>query len=163
MVICLHCGKEIELKKESNPYKQKFCNHTCDTRFHSKKRYYQKIRDSPEYLERKKENMRMWYENNKEKQKKTVMRDYKTHKKEWNERKYVDRHREEILKIISKFCYGCGKEEIKIIHHETYDFPTKEGNWNSEKSKEYLKEYCLQLKGFCSKKCHRGYERKANV
>jgi len=58
-------------------------------------------------------------------------------------------HREDILSYLDPHCAFCGKEEIKEIHHITYD----------NLPKVNLQEYVKNLLGFCSKQCHINYER----
>ncbi len=156
---CLRCNKVLEKRigaKRINP-KRNFCDKVCQTRFTSREHYYKYFeRDK----EKRKKNFKNWYNGNKSRQNKTVLSYYHKNKDRWNERKFVFKHRKKILEIISPNCFKCGKKEIKEIHHETYDIPRFSKRISDKLFQEFLKEYCKHLKGFCSRQCHKDYERK---
>ncbi len=155
---CLRCGKVLEIRigaKRINP-KRKFCDKVCQTRFVALAYHYK-------YFERDKEKkkvcLKKWYKNNKERQAKNVMNDYYRNKSKWNERSFVTKHRKQILEIISPNCFKCGKKEIKEIHHETYDIERPNTTISYKEFQKVLLDYCKHLKGFCSRQCHKDYER----
>jgi hypothetical protein len=73
---CLHCNKEFE-KSENNysPNEQKFCRTKCRSRYNSKKRY-NRLKNDPDFNEKKKIIFRNWYQRNKEKHKERVLTKY---------------------------------------------------------------------------------------
>ena len=157
---CKRCDKELIPKegKRLNP-KRIFCNINCQSRYAAAKRY-RIMRNNPNYIKRQKERFEKWYKKNKKKQKDLVMKNYNENKDTWNERKFTFKHREKILGILKNECHQCEKEDIRIIHHETYNFPKRNGKRGSVKeTSEYLKKYCKFLLGFCSKKCHCEYHK----
>jgi hypothetical protein len=161
---CEFCGNLLGEDKRFRKSKRnkRFCNHSCNVKYNAKKDYYEKYRNSPKHLEKQKRIIRTWYKNNEKRQKNNVLKNYHKNKDKWRERKYTHIHRKEILEFLPKNCVNCGKEDIKIIHHKTYDVPKRKyGNTGGVKEhKDYLKEYIVKyLLGFCSKECHRNYEK----
>ncbi len=167
---CLKCGKVLEKRigsKRLNP-KRKFCGKLCQTRFCARKNYHLKYKFNKEMVERQSEKIREWYKINNKRQKENVMRDYFKNKRKWVERKYVGQNRDKIIKLLilryDGKCFLCGKKEIKVIHHETYDFPLrKTGRKSGERLMNYINWYCDFLRGFCSKACHMKYHKLKNI
>ena len=159
---CLRCGN-ILLKKEGrkriNP-KRKYCDSVCRSRYTRRKRYHKKEKYDIEYKEKQKGLMKNWYKENKERQCKNTLKNYYQNKKKWLERKYTNRNKQKILKILPNICAECGKDGATIIHHTTYDFPKRKVRKSNKEFQKYLIEYCKKLLLFCSKDCHKKYERK---
>lgn len=164
---CLHCRSELKPKMKNGKLftgglPKKFCNHTCATRYASRKRY-NKMKDDKDYTKKKSLTMIKWYNENKEKQKKNIKKNYYNNKDKWVERRWVNVHRKAILTIIPKECSQCNKKGIKVIHHKVYGKTPKlnHSRYAKEKNFETIKEYATKyLLGFCSKNCHRRHERK---
>ena len=164
---CEICGKELKKrkgKKRINP-KRIFCDEVCKTRYHAHKRYYE-LRNDKEYLEKQKKKIRSWYKENKEKQRKSVLKDYYKNKNKWEHRKFVNRNRKKILNLLPNECSFCKKKDIKVIHHKTYNMKIPKlisgHQTTNRKNEEILKDYIKNLLSFCSKECHRGFERGKN-
>ena len=98
---------------------------------------------------------------NKKKHNKRMKEAYYRNKIKWRERKFVSKHRKEILKLLPSICAKCGKEGIKEIHHITYNLPKRKHCPSEQQLNNYLKEYCKYLLPFCSRRCHRDYEKSA--
>lgn len=116
------------------------------------KKYYkdnfEKNRINPEKRIKNINNFKNWYENNKEKQKEYISKNYNNNKLKCSERGYVAYHRKELLKLINKKCPICKSKNITQIHHKKYD----------NLPRENLREYSKFLIGFCSKLCHQTFE-----
>ena len=124
---------------------KRFCSERCRKRKENKRRYER----SESLRKRKKITSKNWHQNNKKRQNKNVLNDYYRNKSHWRERKYTYVHREKILKILPKNCFLCNKIGINEIHHTRYE----------DLSKGNLINYSKTLMGFCSRECHRKYER----
>ena len=152
--ICKKCGIKLSNMNYTycNSCLRKNNEEMCEKeKEYAKKRNlkkYPEYRKNEEYRLQHKKAFKQWYQNNKDKQKENVQKDYNKNKEKWKERNYVARHKKEILRYINTKCFMCGKEEIKEIHHTKYD----------NLPKKNLKEYCKFLIGFCSRGCHRSFE-----
>lgn len=156
---CLRCDKVLKPKPgkiELNP-RRKYCDVICRSRYIALLFYNKHKRDSG-FQEQKYKLVKIWNGKNKKRHSDNVLKNYKNNKNEWRERSWTDKNRKKILLILSDNCYLCEKSGIKVIHHETYDLP-KRRMGASVISEEYLHEYCKNLLGFCSAKCHLGYHR----
>lgn len=158
--VCLIC------KKPLNGYQTKFCSLKCaqrgdylnrgdKIRKYSREYYY---KNYDRNFKRKQKSIKNWYKKNKKRQYKNVLRNYKENKEIWNERHFVNRHRKIILKYINSSCPICGNK-VKVIHHKVYGSPHLLLLRNKEHNELVLKEYSKNLIGFCSKICHRNFER----
>ena len=161
MDICKKCGEKFE-SSSSGGNKKIYCSLKCQNAASTLREYYRR-RNDKKYLERKSQEMKNWYQKNKERQSANVLRIYYNDKKKWRERTYTIRKRKDILKFISKSCQGCNKKQIKILHHIQY------GNWprlfmgagHKEENLQLIKQYAEEnILGFCSQQCHRRFERK---
>ncbi len=167
---CAFYKKKFECN--SSQHKVKYCsNKCCDLAYYyrnkEKKQKYARDYSSKNYIrdkEKRQKRFKNWYKNeeNKEKQKRLVSSYYYKNKKRWKERAYTNKHREKILEFLPNNCIQCSKEEIKIIHHKTYNFKKRKMRPTQKEVLEYLKYYVKFLLPFCSIKCHREYEKKQN-
>ena len=153
---CLYCGKELDIKegmKQINS-KRMFCNSTCNTRYNAKKRH-NRLKDNEEFKQKNRKRFKNWYQDNKEHQKLNVLNNYKNNKEIWNQRRFIERHRQEILKHLNTSCI-CGNP-VKIIMHRTYgDYPKLTGGPNNKKESnlKLIEEYTKKnLIGVCSRIC----------
>jgi len=165
---CVFCRKKINPLRITS-YKVKYCSRKCSQLAY----YYRNRKAKAEYTkeyqlknferdkDKKKIQMKNWYNKNKTRQKKNVLRNYHKNKAKWRERKNTHIHREEIFFTLQNICSNCGKTEVKIIHHQIYGkYPKRikgDREVNKQRRIEYYKKYLLL---FCSKSCHREYERK---
>ena len=156
------CGKILVKhpgQKRLNP-NRRYCDVGCQTRHISYLKFI-RLRDDPAEKKKKSDFIKVWYQNNKKRQKANVMRNYKENMGAWAERRYVGNHRKEFLELINQKCI-CG-ESVKVIHHKTYAFNR---NWKNPGITGIdpfnLKEYAAFLEGFCSKKCHMHHHRILN-
>lgn len=156
---CLECNNvliKLPTQKRLNP-KRRFCNNRCCTRYRS--RIYSKKNYDKSFL-RVQKYQKKYYQipKNKKRQCKNVMKNYYSNKNKWNQRGFTSTHRAELLKLINQKCQ-CGKE-VKVIHHITYSFNLPKKRLLDKEYLFLLWEYSQFLIGFCSKACHRAYERK---
>lgn len=172
--LCEFCTKIFLVKKDKfgRPIsKQKYCNRLCTNlayyyRHHEKKKawqraYHHRTFERDQFKRRRW--FKRWYQGNKDKQKKSVLEDYYRNKSIWVERKYVTYHRKRFLELLPKKCHQCGRNRVKVIHHERYDFPKRPRyRQSNEIVAMYLKWYSQFLKPFCSKICHKKYHRNIN-
>jgi hypothetical protein len=153
---CLYCKKELDIKegtKQLNP-KRIFCNSTCNTRYNAKKRH-NRLKDNEEFKQTNRTIFKNWYKNNKDRQKTNVLNNYRNNKEKWNQRRFIERHRQDILKYLNTTCF-CGNP-VKMIMHRTYgDYPKLTGGPNNKKESnlKLIEEYTKKnLIGVCSKIC----------
>lgn len=153
---CLYCNKELDMKegtKQLNP-KRKFCNDICRNRFAAKKRHT-RLKDNEEFKQTNRTRFKNWYKNNKDRQKINILNNYKKNTEIWNQRRFVERHRKDILKYLNTTCF-CGNP-VKIIMHKTYgDYPKLSSGPNNQKESnlKLIEEYTKKnLIGVCSKIC----------
>jgi len=155
---CLRCDKLLEpkfnqiTKRLNLDPRRKFCDKICQTRYTSLLHHI-KNRDNKEFRKKKNDYFKKYYQTHKERQFELVKADYHKNKNKWRQRRFISLYRELILDILPKTCFLCGRLGIKEIHHESY---------NQTMKKSLLKEYCKNLRGFCSRDCHRKYELNSN-
>lgn len=161
---CKGCNKILEIKEfkiRINP-KRKFCDIKCKAKYNYRRLYHEKYKYEDSYKERKKKGMVDWYDKNKDKQFENVRKNYRDNVSIWNERKFTNHHRIEILEILPKNCANCGILGINVIHHKEYGKTPKlehHGPNAKNKNKPKLEKYCGEyLLGFCSMNCHKNYE-----
>lgn len=161
--LCKHCRKIILPRKMEIYPRRNYCNYNCRNSYNSSITR-ERLRFDETFKKINRNRFRQWYLRNKDKQKKLILRYYRLNKKEWRERGWVGRHRKEILSVIPNVCKECGDNNIKIIHHISYDSPRpKLGNHEKDcrNNIKLIKEYSEKnLLLFCSNKCHRLYEQK---
>ena len=158
---CERCNKKlipIIGREKLNP-KRRFCDSVCRNR-HNAIKHYSINKDIPEYKIKKSKEAMEWYEKNKKRQYKNVNNDYKKNRHHWVERTWTNKNRKKILFYLSDNCHLCGKHQINIIHHETYN--TEKRKIGKKQTEEYIEEYCKHILGFCSTKCHLRYHRNIN-
>ena len=159
---CKWCGKELKQKRST----KRSCNSKCrshanyrDNLERNKKRVREyKRKNYFRDFDKKKVYMKEYYKKNKKKLSKGTLKYYHSHKQRFLEVGYVYKHRKEFLKLLPNTCAKCGKKGIKVIHHTTYDFPSRKNHKFGMNIQPYLKWYSTFLLGFCSRDCHRRYE-----
>jgi len=150
------CKKILEPRKgqkKINP-RREFCDARCQIK-EGVLRYNYKNRENLEFLNKRRKTFRDWYQKNKERQNKHVLRYYYKNKKQHLERSYVERNKVEIWKILGRVCTDCGKR-AEEVNHLKYDFPERD-YYRTKDAKEkakYIKEYCRFLEPLCMP-CHR--------
>ncbi len=149
------CLKFLELlpgQKRLNP-KRRFCNQSCRAKENALKDYFKKKSD-PEWIKKKNENTRKWYQKNKEIHKKNILKDYFKNKDKWRERGFVYQHKINIWKILGRICNKCGGEANEV-NHLKYDFEPRSKRKSNKEFEKYLIMYCKFLEPLCMP-CHRG-------
>lgn len=143
--------------------RKKYCSEKCKYRSYyysnlparlesSKKYAKEKYENDPSYVENKKKTFSEWYQKNKLRHKKNVMKNYRDNKGKWRERGYVTSNRSKLLEILPKSCAVCGNENVTIIAHKTFDnIPTR--TIGRKDIDAYLTEYAKVLVPICNKTC----------
>ena len=153
---CDACGKILlPTKGLKLNIKKRFCNQKC----HDFLRYH-KEKNNPEYLKKKKKDMRRWYLKNKERQYKHIHNYQQQNKEKLRERTYSYINKKKIIQILPNICTMCNIKTTKIIHHETYELLPRSKSKKPKDVIKYLRWYCKHLKFFCSMECHQKYHRK---
>ena len=156
---CLRCGKEFEPKGIGKYNEKKFCKEICRNRYNACKKY-KILRDIPEYREKRRKQFKEWYKLNKDKQKENVLRNYRNNKPRWNERRFVDNHRKDIMKFINPLC-SCGKVTKIIFHLKFGNRPLLKSGMGENNNLELIKKYTEDnLIGVCSRFCMKKLMRK---
>lgn len=157
----------LKCKNEISSSRRKYCSNQCNNLAYYYRNREEKLKYQKDYLERnferdkekRKRWIRNWYNRNKARQSKNVLNNYYKNKKVWNERGFKNYYRDYFLKVLSKNCINCGKEEVNFIGYKSYNVPSREGV-RKKNILEYLKEYAKFLYPACSKDCLRGYKKK---
>lgn len=165
--VCLICKSSLN---EDCIKSRKYCSRKCERKanylrniqkikeYQSKYRIKNYERDFP----KKKKWLKKWYAKNKKKHKENVIENYRKNIKIWDERGFTYSQRNKLLKFINKLCPIC-KKKVKVIHHKMYGNRPKLVGLSKKGKERLLKEYSKNLLGFCSKICHRNYERKIRL
>ena len=152
---CKNCNKII--------FKFKFCCLACGNTYRAKNYYHSTLKFNKEIIERRKSVFKKWYSENKDRQAKSVLNNYKKNRRKWAERRFVDINRKNIIELMPKKCYLCKKENPSVIHHKNYNLPKREYRFGKLSKGEYLKNYVKFLLIFCSSECHLRFHKKQNI
>jgi hypothetical protein len=152
---CLYCNKKLiplEGKTKLNT-KRKFCNKTCSSRYTAAK-WHSILKDNPEYKENARVRFYGWYKNNKQRQNRNVLKNYYENKDKWDERSFVDGHKDKIRLFINPICASCKKEPTKMFFHKQWgnvpNIKVEGIDIREELIKKYTKE---NLIGVCGSMC----------
>lgn len=145
--LCKKCEKEIIGRNK----KATFCSDKCRVGYNSKKRRLRNS-DNKEFLEYHRNKSREWYQNNKERQNKNVLRDYFKNKDKWRIRQSAINNKKDIFEVKGSVCEKCGSKENLEMHHLEYKRLPRYlcSRWNK---KERILFYCSIIQILC-KKCH---------
>lgn len=159
---CKYCNKEFISNRN-----KVYCNRKCSGNFFYHNNPYRKekakLYNRKNYTKNfkyKQKVLKIWFIKNRKRQNKNILNNYYKNKLIWFERRFTSRYRKIIIKLINKKCLICNNK-VNIIHHKKYckNYP-RLNKINKEQRHNALKKYCRNLIGFCSKECHRKYERR---
>lgn len=143
---CVNCGKPAI---EGKIYCCSYCRVLKNSRD-----YHFSHRGLESYQKKRTKRMRDWYLENKERQKKNVLKNYASNPYKWKARTFNSTYRNELLKFIPQFCVVCNSPNIQFLHIKDYSirYPLLQGKSPQDKQRLF-QEYALNLQGICSPMC----------